>query len=213
MKRRDSLKALSLSSLGMAVLPANAMVASPEKLQDDFKPGPGRTDAEIERDKKIFEQKFLTADELATLAVLCDIIVPKDSKSGSATDAGVPDFIEFIAKDMPHYQIPLRGGINWLNNYSRKMNGKDFRKVGSAAQLAIADKIAYPEEAAPEVSQGVAFFSLVRDLTLTGFYTTQIGFDDLEYKGNTPNMWDGVPQEVLDKYGVSYDPLYFENKD
>ncbi len=213
MKRRDSLKALSLSSLGMAVLPANSLVAQPEQLKDDFKPGPGRTDDEIARDRAIHEQKFMTAEELAILAVLCDIIVPKDEKSGSAADAGVPEFIEFIAKDMPHYQVPLRGGLSWINNYSRKLYGKNFREAGKKAQLEIAESIAYPEEAKPEVSQGVAFFSLVRDLTLTGFYTTQIGFNDLGYVGNTPNMWDGVPQDVLDKYGLAYDPLYFENKE
>lgn len=213
MKRRESLKALSLGSLGMAVLPATAAVAAPEVDKGKFTPGPGRTDAEIERDKKIHEQDFMTAHEMATIAVLGDIIVPADEKSGSATDAGVPDFIEFIAKDMPHYQLPLRGGIKWLDNYSRKLNGKNFKDTSSANQIAIVDAIAYPEEAAPEVSQGVAFFSLVRDLTLTGFYTTRIGFEDIEYKGNVPNMWDGVPQDVLDKYGFEYDPLYFENKD
>ena len=28
---------------------------------------------------------------------------------------------------------------------------------------------------------------------------------ELGYKGNSPNVWDGVPQEVLDDHGLSYD--------
>ncbi|MGR3811887.1 gluconate 2-dehydrogenase subunit 3 family protein [Jiulongibacter sp. NS-SX5] len=211
MKRRESLKALSLGSLGMAVVPANAMAPAPKKSKDDYQPAPGRTDEEIKRDKALHEQTFFDKHELETLAVLCNIIVPKDEKSGNATDAGVPDFIEFIAKDMPRYQLPLRGGIKWLDNYSDKLHEKKFKALSDKQQLAIAEKLAYPEEATPEVSQGVAFFSTVRDLTLTGFYTTKMGFDDLEYKGNTPNFWDGVPQDVLDKYGFEYDPLYFKS--
>ena len=67
------------------------------------------------------------------------------------------------------------------------------------------DEIAFPDDAKPEHEQGVKFFSLLRNLVLTGYYTTKMGFDDLGYKGNTPNVWDGVPQDVLDKHGMSYD--------
>jgi gluconate 2-dehydrogenase gamma chain len=67
------------------------------------------------------------------------------------------------------------------------------------------DQIAYPEQAKPEMSQGVAFFSLVRNLTATGFFTSQMGIKDLGYVGNTPNNWPGVPDEVLKQYGLSYE--------
>ena len=209
MKRRESLKALSLSSLGLAVLPTTAM-AGDAKTPDDFIPGPGRTDEEVIRDKQLTEEVFFDKSELKTLGILCDIIIPKDEKSGSATDAGVPDFIEFMAKDKPYYQIPLRGGLRWLDNFAVKSFDKPFDKLSEKQRVSLIDQIAYPESAKPEVSQGVSFFNLVRDLTVTGFYTTQIGFNDLEYKGNMPNSWDGVPQHVLDKYGVKYDPLYFQ---
>ncbi len=209
MKRRDTLKALSLSSFGLAVMPATTVAAEPKPL-DDFKPGPGRTDEEIKRDKKLHEEVFFEKAELKTLAILSDIIVPADDKSGSATDAGVPDFIEFMAKDQPGLQIPLRGGLRWLDNYSKKLFNKPFASISKKERIEIVEALAYPEIAKPEVSQGVSFFNLVRDLTLTGFYTTQIGFNDLEYKGNMPNAWDGVPQEVLDQYGFKYDPKYYD---
>jgi hypothetical protein len=67
------------------------------------------------------------------------------------------------------------------------------------------DQIAFPELAKPEMTQGVSFFNLLRDLTATGFYTSKIGLKDVDYRGNTPNQWDGVPQEVLDQYGLKYD--------
>jgi hypothetical protein len=66
------------------------------------------------------------------------------------------------------------------------------------------DEIAFPEKAKPEMKQGVAFFNLMRDLTATGFFTSQIGIKDLGYAGNKPNQWDGVPQDVLDQYGLKY---------
>ncbi|UTA67957.1 gluconate 2-dehydrogenase subunit 3 family protein [Emticicia sp. 21SJ11W-3] len=207
MKRRDTLKALSLSSLGMAVLPTTDLVAAPPEPKP-FKTTPARIPEEIERDKKIMADKFLTASELATIAILVDIIIPADSKSGSATQAGVPAFIEFIVKDMPQYQTPIRGGLKWLDNQSGKRFGKTFALITPAQRIEIIEDIAYPDDVKPEFSQGASFFSQIRNLTVTGFYTTRMGFDDLGYMGNTPNEWKGVPQDVLDKYGLKYDPLY-----
>lgn len=207
MKRRDSLKALSLSSLGMAVLPAADLMAAPPDPKP-FKTTPARIPEEIERDKKIAADKFLTVAELATIAILVDIIIPADGKSGSATQAGVPAFIDFIVKDMPNYQTPIRGGLKWLDNQSGKRFGKTFSQITPKQRIEIVEDIAYPDDVKPEFSHGAAFFSQIRNLTVTGFYTTRMGFDDLGYMGNTPNDWQGVPQDVLDKYGLKYDPIY-----
>lgn len=207
MKRRDSLKALSLASLGMAVIPATDLVAAPPDPKP-FKTTPARIPEEIERDKKIAADKFLTASELATIAILVDIIIPADGKSGSATQAGVPAFIDFIVKDMPQYQTPIRGGLKWLDNQSGKRFGKTFALITPKQRIEIVEDIAYPDDVKPEFSHGAAFFSQIRNLTVTGFYTTRMGFDDLGYMGNTPNDWQGVPQDVLDKYGLKYDPIY-----
>ena len=93
-----------------------------------------------------------------------------------------------------------------LNNQSNRRFNKDFSKCSEQEQLSIIDEIAYPDKAPESLTQGVVFFSLMRNLTLTGYYTTEMGIKDLGYVGNRPNVWDGVPQEVLDELNMSYDP-------
>jgi hypothetical protein len=202
MKRRDLLKNITLTSVGIAtaqVLPAqtdSAVSGKPKKQKSNY----GRTPDEIKRDEKLASETFFTPSEMAVITRLCDIILPATSTSPSAVQVGVPAFIEFVAKDMPYQQVPLRGGIMWLDNYSRKMFGKSFTSLTPANQITIVDAIAYPGLASPAVSAGVSFFNLMRDLTLTGFYTTEAGFEDLGYVGNRPNNWQGPPAEVLRKF-------------
>jgi gluconate 2-dehydrogenase gamma chain len=207
MKRRDTLKALSLGTFGMAALPTTDLVAAAPDPKP-FKTTPARVAEEIERDKKLMAEKFFTAAELATIGILCDIIIPADAKSASASQVGVPAYIEFMAKDQPAYQTPLRGGLKWLDNTCMKRFGKSFALCSSKERIEMVDDIAYPEDVKPGYTQGASFFTQMRNLTLTGFFTTKVGFDALGYVGNTPNQWDGVPQDVLDKYGFKYDPVY-----
>jgi gluconate 2-dehydrogenase gamma chain len=202
MKRRDTLKAISLGTFGMAALPTTELVAAPT---EPFKTTPARIPEEIERDKKLAAEKFFSVAELATITALCDIIIPAEGNHGSASQVGVPAFIEFMVKDQPNYQTPLRGGLRWLDNQCVKRFGKAFVLCTAKQKIEIIDDIAYPEDAKPEMSQGVAFFSQMRNLTVTGYFTTKTGFDDLGYMGNTPNVWDGVPKEVLEKYGLQYE--------
>ncbi|MHA4741107.1 gluconate 2-dehydrogenase subunit 3 family protein [Dyadobacter sp. MSC1_007] len=211
MKRRDSLRALTLSSLGITALSPQVALAEQRELETQMPPETplkipgGRTKEEAIRDAKLMKEKFLTVGELATIKVLVDIIIPADEKSGSASQAGVPEFIEFIVKDMPQHQTPLRGGLKWLDRESTKRFGKTFVLASKAQQIQIVDDIAYPEKAKPIYSQGVAFFNQMRNLTASGFYTSKIGIADLGYMGNTPNVWEGVPADVLKQYGLSYD--------
>ncbi|GAB3182177.1 gluconate 2-dehydrogenase subunit 3 family protein [Telluribacter humicola] len=209
MKRRDSLKALTISSLGVVGLNPQETLAEQRALEtaladDPIKIPGGRLKEEAIRDAKLMKEKFFTPQELATITVLADIIIPADSKSGSATQAGVPAFIEFMMKDQPQWQTPFRGGLRWLDVESRKRFNKPFTAVTKAQQIELVDDIAYPEKAKPEMSQGVAFFNIMRNFTATGFYTSQIGIKDIGYMGNTPNQWEGVPADVLKQYGVSY---------
>jgi hypothetical protein len=150
------------------------------------------------------EANFFNEHEMATITVLGDIIMPKDEVSGSASDAKVPEFIEFIVKDMPTHQTPLRGGLRWLDLHCYKLYEKAFVNLTATQQIAVVDSIAYPEKAAKELAQGVAFFNSMRDLVTTGFYTTEIGVKDLGYVGNAPNQWNGVPDEVLKQYKLAY---------
>jgi len=164
-----------------------------------------RNPAELKREKELLAQeKFFTAEEMATITILGDIIIPKDAVSGSASDAKVPDFIEFIVKDMPRHQIPMRGGLRWLDMQCLNRYEKAFKDCSSQQQIEMVDMIAYPAKAKPEMSQGVEFFKLMRNLTATGFYTSEIGVKDIGYAGNTPTQWNGVPDDVLKQYNIAY---------
>ena len=163
-----------------------------------------RSKEELEREKKINAETFFTAHEMGTITILADIIIPKDEVSGSASDAKVPDFIEFIVKDMPNHQTPMRGGLRWLDMQCLKRNNKTFQSCSEKQRLEIVDEIAWPEKAKPEMKQGVAFFSLMRNLTASGFFSSAIGIKDIGYAGNVPNQWNGVPDDVLKQYKLAY---------
>jgi hypothetical protein len=163
-----------------------------------------RMKEEIERNEKLMKDTFFTKEEMATIAILADIIIPRDEVSGSATDAGVPAFIEFIVKEKPEHQTPMRGGLRWIDMQSLNRFGKAFKDATAPQQLQIVDDIAYPAKAKPQMKQGVAFFNLMRNLTASGFYTSEIGVKDVGYMGNKPNQWNGVPDDVLKQYNMAY---------
>lgn len=154
--------------------------------------------------KKLLLETFFTPDEMATITILADIIIPRDEKSGSASEAKVPEFIEFIVKDMPEHQVAMRGGLRWLNLQSIRLFNESFKNLNQDQQLRLIDEIAYPLKVKPAYAQGASFFSLMRNLTISGFYTTQEGVKDIGYMGNRPNQWNGVPAEVLKQYNISY---------
>jgi gluconate 2-dehydrogenase gamma chain len=211
MDRRKYLKTLAVGSAGAGLLLQSCGPETKKVIVDDVsKFTIDRTPAELEREKKIQEEKFFDEHEMKTISILADIIIPKDGTSGSATDAKVPEFIEFIVKDMPYHKTPMRGGIKWLDIQCMKRFNKDFASCTSQQQIEMVDEIAYPEKAKPEMQQGVAFFNKMRDLTACGFFTSEMGIKDLGYVGNKPNQWDGVPQEVLDQYGLKYDDRTLE---
>jgi gluconate 2-dehydrogenase gamma chain len=152
-----------------------------------------------------YEPKFFNAHEWQTVRVLADMVIPSDDRSGSATDAGVPEFIDFMMTDRPEMQTAIRGGLSWLDAQCRTRFSKDFVESGEAERGALLDDIAWPARAQPENSHGVAFFNRFRDLVATGFWSSRIGVDDLGYIGNTyVAEWNGCPPEALRKLGVSY---------
>jgi len=205
MNRRDSLKALGLASLSTAVLldackqDTNKAAEAAATLAGDEA---GRQAFEVERDKKLNAEKFFTQPEMATITVLANIIIPKDDHSGSASDAKVPDFIEFIVKDIPTHQVPMRGGLRWLDVQCMNRYNNAFTDCNAKQQVEMVTEIAYPLKAKPEMKQGVTFFNRMRDLTASGFFSSKIGMKDIGYVGNAPNRWTGVPQDVLKQYGM-----------
>lgn len=206
MDRRNSIKALLIGTAAAGVL-VESCNTKDEKVADP-KAGVINEDDRMEEEKiinkKLREATFFTPEEMATITVLADIIIPKDDVSGSASEAKVPDFIEFIVKDMPAHQTPMRGGLRWLDLQSLKRFEKPFTGLTDTQRIEIVDEIAYPNKANPALRQGVAFFSLMRNLTATGFYTSEIGINDIGYMGNKPNQWKGVPDEVLKQYNLAY---------
>jgi len=224
MDRRKSLKALAVGTLSAGVL-LNAC-KDEDKKATEAKDGAAvkegsdtdRQPEEIARYKELTSKTFFTPEEMATITVLGDIIIPKDDISGSASEAGVPEFIEFIVKDMPEHQVPLRGGLRWLDVQCLNRYGKAFKDCSKEQQIEMVDMIAYPKKAIPEMQPGVVFFNRMRDLTVTGFYTSAIGVKDLGYAGNKPNQWNGVPDDVLKQYKLAYtekelkECISFDNK-
>ena len=209
MNRRDSLKALGLMAAGSALI-AGACTDDKNKVatQETSDKMAGVQDFEHERNLALQAEKFFSDHELATITVLSDIIIPKDATSGSASDAGVPEFIEFIVKDIPDHKVPMRGGLKWLDIQSNKRYGQAFIKCSAPEQIALVDDIAYPEKAKPEMQQGVAFFSLMRNLTASGFFTSEMGVKDIGFAGNRPGVWTGVPAEVLQEHGFHTEDFF-----
>ena len=200
--------------------------------------------------------KFFTPHEWATVRVLVDMVIPRDARSGSATDAKVPEFMDFVIDDplaepsqRERNKVQMRGGLAWLDRESgRRFAGRRFLEATEAERRALLDSIAYPKEkdptpersasyddvalpnktvemaAEPEptakapaaggpgeddalpldrLSHGVAFFSAFRDLTASGFWSSEMGTKDIEYIGNTfVAEWKGCPPEVLAKLGL-----------
>jgi hypothetical protein len=211
MNRRNSLKALLVGGASASIIAEACKSDGTTNTQQNGATNAtaAANDADRMAEEKLYnksleEQTFFTPEEMATITILADIIIPKDEVSGSASDAKVANFIEFMVKDRTENQTPMRGGLRWLELQSNTRFDKPFARLTETQRLQIVDDIAYPLKAKPEFKQGVAFFSLMRNLTISGFYTTQIGVNDIGYMGNKPNQWNGVPDDVLKQYNIAY---------
>lgn len=195
MNRRDVLKALlAAPAATIAFSDAEAMQAA------------ASAQAARAATAKPFVPKFFTAPEFTLVRLLADIVIPKDERSGSATDAGVPEFMDFMMIDQPARQVAMRGGLAWLDRECERRFDKVFVNCADAERTAVLDDIAWPASAKPEFAHGVAFFTNFRDLTAAGFWTTRMGIDDLQYMGNrSVARWNGCPPDALKKLGVSYE--------
>ena len=151
---------------------------------------------------------FFTPHEWSTVRVLVDYIIPRDERSGSATDAKVPEFMDFLMSDKEasdRMKVAMHGGLAWIDNECQHRFAKSFVGVSDAQRRQVLDDIAWPEKARPEMRPGVVFFSRFRDLTASGFFSTQMGWKDVRYLGNVAvPVWNGCPPAALAKLGVSY---------
>jgi gluconate 2-dehydrogenase gamma chain len=150
-----------------------------------------------------YKPKFFNAHEWATINVLVDIIIPKDERSGSATEAGVPVFMDFLLDDQPNRQTAMRGGLAWIDLECQDRYDKRFLECTADERSAVLDDIAWPQKAKPEFAHGVAFFNSFRDLTASGFWSSKMGVEDLQYIGNVMVAeWKGCPPDALKKLGL-----------
>jgi len=151
-----------------------------------------------------YAPKFFTAAEWTTVNVLANLVIPRDDRSGSASDAGVPEFMDFMMVDQPARQTAMRGGLAWLDHECQVRFDKVFSVCADAERHAVLDDISWPRRAKPEMAYGVSFFNSFRDLTASGFFSSKIGMEDLQYIGNTVVVdWTGCPPEVLKKLGIT----------
>ncbi|MEL6142932.1 MAG: gluconate 2-dehydrogenase subunit 3 family protein [Bacteroidota bacterium] len=212
MDRRESLKNLLIGAAATSALftgcEAPVEVAENVTPVDAYPFVGSRTQWEVNRDARMQAVEFFTPGEREVVDVLADIILPADDSGPAASTTGVTDFIEFMANDYPNFQLPLRAGLSWISSEClERFGNNDFTQIEAAQQLELVDEIAYlPEDPKEELTAPIAFFDLLRGLVLTGYFTSKEGIKDIDYQGNLPNVWDGVPDEVLAKHGVEYDP-------
>ena len=153
-----------------------------------------------------FQPTFFTRREYATVTVLADLIIPRDERSGSASDAGVPEFMDFMMIDQPLRQTAMRGGLAFIDHLCDARFDKPFIECTDAERRQVLDDLAYPGKVDPALAHGAAFFSSFRDLTASGFWTSKMGIEDLQYLGNKAVAeWKGCPSEALEHLGVKYE--------
>lgn len=211
MDRRDSIKSIVLGTVagGLALHGCKPETATPiEETPIVESPVYGRTPEEVEHNAKLQSEQFFNEHEMESLGVFCALILPANENYPSASEVGVPEFIEFIVKDIPSHQTPIRGGLMWLDHTSNNMFNAEFKTISEEQQKEILDSIAFPDITIPQSKWALEerFFNTMRNLTMTGYYTTKTGLEDLGYKGNQFNIWEGVPEDVLQQHGVAYEP-------
>jgi hypothetical protein len=199
--RRELIRRVSAISVAGVVLSPGRLLAAQEQV---------RKQAAKAASGKPYAPKFFTAGEWATVRILADIVIPADARSGSATDAHAPEFIDFILddplaelRDRERLQTRMRGGLAWLERECAKRCGKGFAQASPAERKPLLDEIAWPDKTPAGMEAGASFFTLFRDLVASGFWSSKIGTSDLRFMGNTfVAEWNGCPAEVLTKAGL-----------
>jgi hypothetical protein len=159
--------------------------------------------AETKKTAVAFRPKFFTRHEYATVTLLVDLIIPKDERSGSATDAGVPQFMDFMMTDQDSRQTAMRGGLAWLDRECVTRFDKDFLTCTPAERTQVLDDISWPHKAKPEHAHGV------RSSTASGI-SPRAGSSRPRWESRTCSTWatvrarvDRVPSAVLKKLGLA----------
>ena len=146
---------------------------------------------------------FFKPDEWKALRIVVDLIIPRDERSGSATEAGVPEYMDWTCHEYPSYAW-VRESLRWLDGFAYDSHGKSFARCTDGERHGLLDQVAWPKKARAELQEGVTHFNRLRDFTAGGFWSSQMGVKDLEYIGNMAlPAWKGCPPAVLAKYEVT----------
>lgn len=151
--------------------------------------------------------RFFTDPELATVRVLADMVIPRDEKSGSATDAGSIEYLDFVLSESgDRTKQAWHDGLRWFDEECGRRFAKPFVQCDDTQRGAVLDDIAWPVRAREDLRQAAEFFNRVRDLVAAAFFSSRMGVEDLGYQGGVFNPnWRGAPDEALRELGLSYD--------
>jgi len=187
--RRDVLRTLAAGAVGgsvLQVIPAKAAEYAHQMVHKEKAAAPAGK----------YTPKFFDAHQYEMLNSLCDTIIPKDEKSGGAIEAGAPEFIDLLTSENEEYQLKLGGGLMWLDAHCADQYERTYLQCAPEQRKEVLDLIAFRKNAKKDasLSQGVAFFAFLRNMTCDGFYTSKIGIEDLQYIGNIARSeWAGCP--------------------
>jgi hypothetical protein len=207
MDRRTTIKWMLAASVSMPLLKESVAGVEPSGVAPQAQ-GYG-TDPDL---TKIYHAGdlwplILTSAQRRTASALCDVIIPADSISRSASAAGVVDFLaEWVSAPYPsqeHDRAMILEGLAWMNSEAARRFGSEFSALKQAQQHLICDDICFEQNAKPAFEQAARFFARYRDLTAGGYYSSAAGRKDLQYIGNVPlKSFDGPPLALLQKLGL-----------
>ncbi|MDA1081922.1 MAG: gluconate 2-dehydrogenase subunit 3 family protein [Gemmatimonadetes bacterium] len=192
--RRDVLKAVAGAAavVALPITPADAERAL------------AHVEAALESEQQgtAYRPKYFQPDEWRTIRVVADMIIPRDARSGSATQAGVPQYMDFFCTEYPSYSW-MREALRWFDGFAYNRFKKSFYRCTDLERRALVDQVAWPAKTAPELREGANYFSRLRDFTASGFFSSQMGVKDIGYQGNVAiPVWNGCPPAALKHLGV-----------
>ena len=137
----------------------------------------------------------LTPTELALLDEVGETIIPATNSPG-AKAAGVGPFMAMIARDCydDASYASFRGGLAKIEESSQKHHGKPFVAVSPSDRTALLNEFdreqrAYMKE--KKRADPPHFFKLMKELTLLGFFSSEVGCTKAMRYVESPGSFDG----------------------
>src|SRR5678816_4634152 len=126
-----------------------------------------------------YTPQFFASEDYPVIARLVELIIPSDETPG-AREAGVAEFVDFMVAHDPQQQAPMRTGLAWLQDRSQREYTRPFLQLTAAEQAALLEPLAYKAKYRDGEETGREFFRRIRELTVMGFYSSEIGYRELD---------------------------------